>query len=356
MKSNDKEAQMNDVINTIREVDQAVGEQAVTYIDTLTKPKGSLGRLEELAIEIAQITGEPFPRVSPPGVIVMAGDHGIAAEGVSAFPQEVTAQMVGNFLQGGAAINVFARQIDALFKIVDIGVAQDLEGDGLLQRKIRYGTANFLKEDAMTREEAIESVLVGVEVADQMIKDGAKCLILGEMGIANTTSSSAVLAVLSGQDISTLVGAGTGISQDRVLHKQKVIQEALDQRKPNPVDPIDILAKVGGLEIGGMAGAMLGAATKRTPILVDGFISTIAALLACKLCPAVKDYMIVGHQSQEPGHQVALSLLGKKPLLDLGLRLGEGSGAAIAFPILESAVRMINEMATFSSAGVSDKE
>jgi nicotinate-nucleotide--dimethylbenzimidazole phosphoribosyltransferase len=356
MKKSNNELQLKDVIKKIADVDSSVGEQTASYIDTLTKPRGSLGRLEELAVELAEITGDPFPRVSPPGVIVMAADHGIAAEGVSAFPQEVTAQMVGNFLQGGAAINVFARQIEAMFKIVDIGVAQDLDGQGLLKRKIRYGTANFLKANAMSREEAIQSILVGIEVAEQLIEDGAKCLIPGEMGIANTTSSSAILAILSGQDVSTLVGAGTGINEEQILHKQRVIQESLAQRKPNPADPIDILMKVGGLEIGGLAGVMLGAAAKRTPILVDGFISTIAALLASRLCPTAKDYMIVGHQSQEPGHQVALSLLGKKPLLDLGLRLGEGSGAAIAFPILESAVRMLGEMATFSSAGVSDKE
>jgi nicotinate-nucleotide--dimethylbenzimidazole phosphoribosyltransferase len=344
------------IIERIQPVDQQMGEQVSNYIDTLTKPPGSLGRLEELAIQLAQMTSDPFPRVSPPGVIVMAGDHGIAEEGVSAFPQEVTGQMVLNFLAGGAAINVFSRQIGALLKIVDIGVAQDLEGKGLLQRKIRFGTANFLEEDAMTREEAQASIQVGVEVAENMIKDGAKCLILGEMGIANTTSSSAILAALSGHDIATLVGAGTGITSEKIRHKQKVIQEALEARKPDPKDPIDVLTRVGGLEIGGMTGAMLAAAGNRVPILVDGFISTVAALLASRLCETVKDYMIVGHQSQEPGHEVALRLLGKQPLLDLGLRLGEGSGAAVAFPILEAATRMLIEMATFSSAGVTDKE
>jgi nicotinate-nucleotide--dimethylbenzimidazole phosphoribosyltransferase len=344
------------ILEKIQPVDQEMGERVSNYINTLTKPPGSLGRLEELAIQLAQMTSEPFPLVSPPGVIVMAGDHGIAEEGVSAFPQEVTGQMVLNFLSGGAAINVFSRQIGAMFEIVDIGVAQDLEGDGLLQRKIRYGTANFLKEDAMTREEAQASIQVGIEIAEKVIQDGAKCLILGEMGIANTTSSSAILAALSGQDIATLVGAGTGITSEKIRHKQKVIQEALETRKPDPKDPIDVLTKVGGLEIGGMTGAMLAAAGNRVPILVDGFISTVAALLASRLCETVKDYMIVGHQSQEPGHEVALRLLGKQPLLDLGLRLGEGSGAAVAFPILEAATRMVKEMATFSSAGVTDKE
>lgn len=323
------------------------------YIDTLTKPQGSLGRLEELAIELAQITGTSFPTVTPPGVIVFAADHGIAAEGVSAFPQEVTTQMVLNFLQGGAAINVFARHIGALFSIVDIGVAHDVEGEGLIQRKIRYGTANFLIEDAMSKAEAVQALEVGIEAAEQIIEQGAKCLILGEMGIGNTSSSSAILAVLSGEKIESIVGRGTGIPSERLLYKQQVIEQALASRQPDSHDPLDILAKVGGLEIAGMAGAMLATAKHRLPILVDGFICTVAALLAEKICPMVKEYLIAGHQSQEPGHQVALQLLEKKPLLDLQLRLGEGSGAAVAFPIVEAATRMLKEMATFSSAGVS---
>lgn len=345
-----------EVIDQIEPIDRSIGRQVRAYIDTLTKPQGSLGRLEELAIELAQMTSEPFPQVSPAGVIVMAGDHGIAAEGVSAFPQEVTVQMVQNFLNGGAAINVFARQIGALFEIVDMGVIQDINSDRLLQRKVRYGTTNFLIEDAMTREEALQSIQVGMEIAEKVIQDGERCLILGEMGIANTTSSSAILATLSGQNIATLVGAGTGIEAEKIRYKQRVIEEALEARNPDPADPIDVLAKVGGLEIGGMTGAMLAAAAHRVPILVDGFISTVATLVASRVCETVKDYMIVGHRSQKPGHEVALQILGKKPLLDLGLRLGEGSGAAVAFPIIEAATRMVKEMDTFFSAGVTDKE
>lgn len=341
------------IVHKIPAINEQKGEEVRAYIDTLTKPQGSLGRLEELAIELAQITGKSFPTVTPPGVIVFAADHGIAAEGVSAFPQEVTTQMVLNFLQGGAAINVFARHIGALFSIVDIGVAHDVEGEGLIQRKIRYGTANFLIEDAMSKSEAVQALEVGIEAAEQIIEQGAKCLILGEMGIGNTSSSSAILAVLSGEKIESIVGRGTGIPSEKLLYKQQVIEQALDRRQPDPHDPLDILAKVGGLEIAGMAGAMLATAKHRLPILVDGFICTVAALLAEKICPMVKEYLIAGHQSQEPGHQVALQLLEKKPLLDLQLRLGEGSGAAVAFPIVEAATRMLKEMATFSSAGVS---
>lgn len=344
---------MNGVKKAIQPLDLEMGQKVREYIDTLTKPPGSLGRLEELAIQLAEITSEAFPVVSPAGVIVFAADHGVVEEGVSAFPQEVTVQMVMNFLNSGAAINVFSKQIGAMFEVVDIGVAADIEADGVVKRKIRYGTGNFCKQDAMTREEVEKAIAAGYERAEHMIEQGSKCLILGEMGIGNTTPSSAILAVLSGQDISTLVGRGTGIAAEKIIHKQGVIARALKDRKPDRKDPIDILAKIGGLEIAGMTGAMLAGAANRVPILVDGFICTISALLAKEICDTASDYMIVGHRSVEPGHEIAFQLLGKKPLLDLGLRLGEGSGAAVAFPILQSATLMLKEMATFASAGIS---
>jgi nicotinate-nucleotide--dimethylbenzimidazole phosphoribosyltransferase len=344
---------MNGVKKAIQPLDLEMGQKVREYIDTLTKPPGSLGRLEELAIQLAEITSEAFPVVSPAGVIVFAADHGVVEEGVSAFPQEVTVQMVMNFLNSGAAINVFSKQIGAMFEVVDIGVAADIEADGVVKRKIRYCTGNFCKQDAMTREEVEIAIAAGYERAEHMIEQGSKCLILGEMGIGNTTPSSAILAVLSGQDISTLVGQGTGIATEKIIHKQGVIARALKHRKPDRKDPIDILAKIGGLEIAGMTGAMLAGAANRVPILVDGFICTISALLAKEICDTASDYMIVGHRSVEPGHEIALQLLGKKPLLDLGLRLGEGSGAAVAFPILQSATLMLKEMATFASAGIS---
>ncbi|WP_342707776.1 nicotinate-nucleotide--dimethylbenzimidazole phosphoribosyltransferase [Anaerobacillus alkalilacustris] len=340
---------------SIPALDKDTGHQVNEYMNTLTKPPGSLGRLEELARNLAEMTSNPFPIVTPPGVIVFAADHGITDEGVSAFPQEVTGQMVKNFLTGGAAINVFSKQISAQFEIVDIGVATDIEGEALISKKVRYGTGNFSKENAMTRDEAKKALEVGFTEAEKLIQKGVKCLILGEMGIGNTTTSSAILAAISGKDIQSLVGFGTGIPQEKIIHKQQVIEEALKARKPDPTDPIDILSKVGGLEIAGMAGAMLAAASNRIPILVDGFICTVAALVAKLISPDAANYMIVSHRSVEPGHLTAIKLLEKEPLIDLRLRLGEGSGAAVAFPLLESATLMLKEMATFTSAGVSDK-
>ncbi|MFC4322236.1 nicotinate-nucleotide--dimethylbenzimidazole phosphoribosyltransferase [Litchfieldia salsa] len=341
--------------DSIPKLNKEMGLLVTEYINTLTKPVGSLGRLEELAISLAEMKGEAFPNVTKPGVLVFAADHGITAEGVSAYPQEVTKQMVQNFLQGGAAINVFSREIGALLEIIDIGVAGDIEHERLIDKKIRYGTANFYKEDAMTSEEAESAINIGYDQAVEIINKGAECLILGEMGIGNTTASSAILAVLSNKDVSTLVGKGTGISDEQLQYKVNIIKESIEKRNPNPLDPIDMIAKMGGLEIAGMAGAMLAAATYRKPILVDGFICTVAALLAKSISSTVVDYMIVTHRSVEPGHQVASSLLGKKPILDLGLRLGEGTGAAIAYPIVKSATLMLKEMATFQSAGVSNK-
>jgi nicotinate-nucleotide--dimethylbenzimidazole phosphoribosyltransferase len=340
---------------SIPKIDKKTGEAVYNYIQTLTKPPGSLGRLEELAVQLGEITGTTFPVVSPPGVLVFAADHGITEEGVSAFPKEVTAQMVENFIHGGAAINVFSRQIGAILQIIDIGVASDIEDVGVIHQKVRYGTANFLVEDAMTRAEAELAIEIGFNQGLQMINHGAKCLILGEMGIGNTTTSSAILAAFNGYNVDSLVGRGTGIPEEKVRFKQEIIKQALYERNPNPSDPIDVLSKVGGLEIAGMAGSMLAAAQNKIPILVDGFISTVAAVVAKSISTEISNYMIIGHRSVEPGQEIALKLLGKQPVLDLGMRLGEGSGAAIAFPILQSATLMVKEMATFSSAGISDK-
>lgn len=342
-------------IQRIAPIHEEAGKEARHHIDQLTKPQGSLGMLEETAIRLAEITGDVFPNITPPGVIVFAGDHGIAEEGVSAYPKEVTSQMVLNFVNGGAAINVFARQIGADFHIVDMGVAQELPSKGVISRKIRFGTANFLRENAMSREEAEQTIETGFAVAEQVIAQGAKCLILGEMGIANTSASTAVLAAVSGMDVAQITGRGTGIDESKWNHKWQIIERALIARIPDPNDPLDILSKVGGLEIGGMAGAILGAAAHRIPVILDGFICSSAAVLASMMCSHTKDYMIAGHLSREPGHRRALEILQKKPLLDLDLRLGEGSGAALAFPLVEASARMMKEMATFSGAGVSEK-
>jgi nicotinate-nucleotide--dimethylbenzimidazole phosphoribosyltransferase len=347
---------MSQQVYSAPKVNKELGKQVSDYINSLTKPLGSLGRLEEIAIKLAEMKNEAFPSVEPPGVLVFAADHGITDEGVSSYPQAVTAQMVLNFLSGGAAINVFSRQIGAYLNIIDIGVAQDIEHSSLINQKVRYGTANFYREDAMTREEAEKAIEVGYEQGLDIINKGCQCLILGEMGIGNTSASSAILAVFSNRDVTSLVGTGTGISQESLVHKVEVIKESIYKRNPNPQDPIDIISKVGGLEIAGMAGAMLAAASNRIPILLDGFICTIAGLLAKEISPNSADYMIVTHQSVEPGHQLAIALLGKKPILDLGLRLGEGTGAAIAYPIIQSATLMLKEMATFDSAGVSTKK
>ncbi len=336
--------------------DKQVGKEVLAHLNDLTKPKGSLGRLEELAIQLAEMTGDMFPTISPPGSIVFAADHGIANEGVSAYPQEVTAQMVYNFLGDGAAINVLTKEINAMFEIVDIGVASDLDGDGYVAKKVKYGTASFLRENAMSREEAQQAMEVGMEVAEKMIDNGAKSLILGEMGIGNTTSSSAILALLSEGDLEDIVGRGTGITEEMLQKKREVIQQALAERQPDRNDVLDILSKIGGLEIAGMTGAMLKAASRRTPIIVDGFICTISAILATKLSENVSDYFIFSHRSEEKGHGLALDLLHARPILDLGLRLGEGTGAALAFPILESSLQILKKMATFSSAGISKEQ
>ncbi len=340
---------------SIPAVNQEMRHKVNHYINTLTKPRGSLGRLEDLAIELAEMKNSAFPKVTPAGILVFAADHGIVAEGVSAYPQAVTEQMVRNFLNGGAAINVFSKQIGAMLKIIDIGVAAEIEHQELVNEKVRYGTANFLHEDAMSREEAEQAIHIGYVQGVNMIRQGAESLIVGEMGIGNTTTSSTILAVLSNKNINCLIGYGTGISCEQLLHKERVIEQALINRKPSSSDPIDILAKVGGLEIAGMAGAMLAAAENRVPILVDGFICTTAALIAKLISKRVSDYIVLTHQSIEPGHGTAINLLGKNPMIDLGLRLGEGTGAAIAFPIIQSATLMLSEMATFTSAGISDK-
>ncbi|PWA12226.1 nicotinate-nucleotide--dimethylbenzimidazole phosphoribosyltransferase [Pueribacillus theae] len=332
-----------------------IGREVSAYLNTLTKPIGSLGRLETLAVELAEMTGSRFPVVAPPGVLVFAADHGVTEEGVSAYPKEVTAQMVLNFLSGGAAMNVFSRQIGALFEIVDVGVAEAVDGEGLIARNVRAGTRNFCQEDAMAEEEVIQALNVGKEEAAKMIENGAKCLIVGEMGIGNTTSASALLSVITGKNVKELIGPGTGLNSDQMTKKQSVIERAIEARKPDQNDPLDLLKKLGGLEIAAMAGAMLEAARNRIPIIVDGFICTVAALIANQFDNRASDYMIAGHHSTEPGHKTALEELGKQPLLDLEMRLGEGTGAALAFPIVEAATNMLCEMATFSEAGVSGK-
>ncbi|MCR4309558.1 MAG: nicotinate-nucleotide--dimethylbenzimidazole phosphoribosyltransferase [Deltaproteobacteria bacterium] len=325
-------------------------------LEQLTMPYWALGRLMDLAEDLAGMTRSLRPPVERKAVVVMAGDHGVAAEGVSKYPQEVTPQMVYNFVNGGAGINALARVSGARVVVVDMGVAGDLgplaaEGK-ILSRRIGAGTGNMAVGPAMSREDAIRSVEAGIEVA-LMLAAETDLFATGDMGIANTTPSSAIVSVMTGAAVADVTGRGTGIDDAGLSLKVAVIEKALAVNRPDPDDAMDVLMKVGGFEIGGIAGLILGAASLRKPVLLDGFISTAGALIAQGLAPRAVDYMIAAHKSVEAGHRIALQKLGKEPLLDLGLRLGEGTGAALAMPIVEGAVRVLTEVATFEEAAVS---
>ncbi len=346
---------LTNTIKNIKPLDKAAMDKAKARQDQLTKPAGSLGRLEELSIQIAGIQGKAKPVIGKKAIITMAGDHGVVDEKVGNWPREVTAQMVENFLRGGAGINVLARQAGARIVFVDMGVASDLKPNKqLIIKKIDYGTKNMCKGPAMTEEQAIKAIEAGIEIVDEEAKKGLDIVGTGDMGIGNTTASSAIFAAISGKKVEEVTGRGTGLSDEQLTHKIKVIKRALAVNKPDPNKPIEVLAKVGGYEIGGLAGVMLGAAAGRIPVVIDGFISGAAALIATKLAPQAKDYIIAAHVSAEAGHAAMLKYLGLKPVLYLEMRLGEGTGAALGIMIAEAAVRTLNEMATFAEAGVSD--
>jgi len=342
----------------IPEIDVAAAQKAEARQKNLTKPPESLGRLEEISIQLAGMKADPLPMVNRKAVIVMAADHGVVLEGISAFPAEVTPQMVINFLNGGAAINVLARQAGASVTIVDIGVASDFDPSlpGLLRCKVARGTRNMAKGPAMTRDEAIKALTVGMDVLAQVAEKGLDLVATGDMGIGNTTPSSAIVAVMTGLPVAEVTGRGTGLDDAGLEHKIKVIEKAIALNKPNPKDALDVLCKVGGLEIAGLAGVMMAAASRRIPVVVDGFISTAAAMIAVGLVPDVKNYLFGAHNSVEIGHRAMLKHLGLNPLIDFNLRLGEGTGAVLAFHLIEAASRILREMATFAEAGVSDKE
>jgi len=349
-----KMTELQEALRRIESLDEGAMQAARHRQDALTKPLGSLGLLEELAIKVAGITGKAAPRLEHKVIITMAADHGVTAEGVSLYPQEVTAQMVHNFLRGGAGINVLARHIGARVVVVDMGVAVPLTPHpNLVERKIAYGTANMARGPAMTRSQAICSLEAGIEVVEMERARGVDIVGTGDMGIGNTTASSAIAAALTQRPVAELTGRGTGLSDEMVLRKAKVITQALALNKPNPEDPLDVLAKVGGFEIGGIAGVILSAAAGRVPVVLDGFISGAGALIAASLQPKVKPYLIAAHCSAERGHRAVLESLGLSPLLNLNLRLGEGTGAALGMSLVEAAVRLLNEMATFEEAGVS---
>lgn len=342
---------------SIPPLDEDAAHQARIRQNQLTKPPGSLGRLEEISIRLAGMKADPCPCVSRKAVIVMAADHGIAAEGISAYPAEVTKQMVMNFLRGGAAVNVLARQAGASLTIVDIGVASDFDPSlsGLLHRKVARGTRNMARGPAMTQTEAEKALGVGMEVLDKEAENGLDLIATGDMGIGNTTPSSAIASVLTGLPVAGVTGRGTGLTDAGLAHKVEVIERAIALNKPDPKDAMDVLCKVGGLEIAGLAGVMIASAARRIPVVVDGFISTAAAMIAIGLVSDVRHYLFGSHESVEIGHRVMHKHLGLSPLLNLNLRLGEGTGAVLTFHLIEAASRIIREMATFAEAGINDK-
>ncbi|OGW75191.1 MAG: nicotinate-nucleotide--dimethylbenzimidazole phosphoribosyltransferase [Omnitrophica bacterium RBG_13_46_9] len=349
--------ELNKTIRGIEKIGHYLTARTQKRLDSLTKPRGSLGRLEELAKQVVEITGDENPPIKNKVIFTMAGDHGVTEEGISAYPKEVTPQMVYNFIRGGAGINVLARHAGARVVVVDMGVACDLEGHpGLVVKKVGYGTKNMAKGPAMTKEEAVKSLENGIEV----FKEGffAECIDIagtGDMGIGNTTASSAIASVITGKPVKEMTGRGTGIDDKALSNKIRVIKKAININRPDTGDAIDVLSKVGGFEIGGLAGVILAAASRRVPVVIDGFISGAAALIAYRLEPKVKEYMIAAHCSVERGHRIILDYMGLKPLFDFDLRLGEGTGAALGINVVEAAVKILAEMATFKDAGVSEK-
>jgi len=347
---------LDQLIKKIQPLDERAMDLASQRQNTLTKPQGSLGRLEVLSIQIAGITGKELPNINQKLVLLMAGDHGVVDEGVSAYPQDVTGQMVINIVNGGAAVSVLARQCGAKVLVVDMGIKANLEPtENLLVKKISHGTGNIARGPAMSREQAEKAILIGEEIINQEIENGMDIFATGEMGIGNTTPSAAIAMLLTKKPASQMVGRGTGVSDVGLYKKIAAIQKALAINKPDDHDGLDILSKIGGFEIAGLTGAILGAAAKRKPIVIDGFISTAAAMVAVVLAPEVRNYLIAAHISAETGHGLMLDWLQLSPLFNLGMRLGEGSGAVLAFPIVEAACKILSEMASFDEAGVSKK-
>jgi nicotinate-nucleotide--dimethylbenzimidazole phosphoribosyltransferase len=345
---------LNQVNQGIRPLDAAAQEQALRRLDSLLKPIGSLGKLESIAAQIAGITGKPVNRLNRKCVIVMCADNGVWEEGVSACPQELTAMQTLNFTRGICGINVLCRHAGMDVKIIDIGVNADFNHPEIVNRKIRKSTGNIARGPAMTREEAIQAIEVGIETVTELAQQGYDTFGTGEMGICNTSTSSAVLMAFTGCDAGTAVGKGAGLTDADFENKKRVIEKALRTNRPDPADPLDILAKVGGLDIAGLTGCYLGAAYHRVPIIIDGFISAAAALIAFKLNPLTRDYMIPSHCSAEPGFGLIMKELDLEPMLNLAMRLGEGTGCPLAFNIMDAAVKIVSEMATFEEAAVQD--
>ena len=344
---------VKNTIKRIQPVNPDLLQQAQARLNNKTKPPGSLGRLEEFARRLVAISDASDPDLSKKVIFTFAADHGVVEEGVSLYPSEVTRQMVLNFLAGGAGVNVLARHAGAEVRVVDVGVDHDFEGvPGLIHKKVARGTRNFTNGPAMTREEMLAALQVGVDLADQCKVEGVGLVGTGEMGIGNTTPSSAIIAAISGKTVAEVTHRGTGIDDVTLLNKIRVIKAGLEINKPDGNDPLDVLAKVGGLEIAAIAGLVLGCAANSLPVVIDGFISTAGALIASELHPNVRDYIFAAHQSVEIGHRFMLERIGAEPILDLGLRLGEGTGAALSMTLIEAGVKILKEMATFEQAGV----
>jgi nicotinate-nucleotide--dimethylbenzimidazole phosphoribosyltransferase len=344
---------LQETLSRIRPIDPSWLDRARARQLELTKPPGSLGRLEEIANRMAAIQETLAPAADPARVVLFAADHGVCAEGVNPYPQAVTAQMVANFLRGGAAINALARSAGVDLEIVDAGVAHEIPAPaGLVQRKVAPGTANFCRGPAMSAEQAMAALDLGIDCS----RGEARLVGIGEMGIGNTTAASAVTAALTGLEAAAVVGRGTGADDGIMQRKRTAVERALALHGAYLDDPMAVLARLGGFEIGAMAGLCLGAAAQRRAVLVDGFIATAAAAVAVRMCPAVRDYLIPAHRSTEPGHAPLLEIVGHRPLLDLEMRLGEGTGAALAVPVVRAAVAAFTGMATFASAGVSEAD
>jgi nicotinate-nucleotide--dimethylbenzimidazole phosphoribosyltransferase len=353
--------QLAEIISGIQPVEQEWIQKARQRTAQLVMPTRALGRLHEISERLCGIRQTLEPAINQKAILVMAGDHGVVEEGVSAYPQEVTPAMVRTFLAGGAGINAISRQVGAEVWVVDMGIITDLDPSGLkgaerlLVEKVGNGTANFARGPAMSRQEAEKALLIGFEQASRLIEQGADILGTGDMGIGNTTPAAAIGTVLTGASLAKMVGRGTGVDDAGLTRKREVVRRGIEINNPDPEDGLDVLAKVGGFEIGGIAGSILAGAFQRRAVVIDGFISTAGALIADALCPAVKDYLFAGHCSEEPGHRIMLKHLGLDPILDLGMRLGEGTGAALAMGVIESAARMFKEVLTFEGAGVANK-
>jgi nicotinate-nucleotide--dimethylbenzimidazole phosphoribosyltransferase len=348
---------LQQAIERVGRLDEQAMKAAQHRQDSLTKPLGSLGRLEELSTKVAGIRGVAVPTIDRKAIVVMAADHGVVAEGVSLYPQDVTPQMVRNFLDGGAGINVLARHVGARVVVVDMGVAGELEPrEGLVSRKIAHGTRDLVRGPAMSRGEAISAIEAGIEILEQEVEKGLDIVGTGDMGIGNTTSSSAITAAITGVPVAKVTGRGAGLGRKQIAAKVHAIEEALTVNRPDAASGLDVLTKVGGFEIGGLAGLMIGAAGHRLPVVIDGFISGAAALVATTMAPQLRDFLIAGHVSAERGHRAALKHLGLKPVLDLDMRLGEGTGAALAISLVEAALKALAGMASFAQAGVSEAQ